>query len=555
MSAWPSSAASRTENAFGAAQATLTTATQDPRTNGLAKQASIVAHSNVAYNWSLTSCARVGRFDEPDDRWSREEDDRPRGGLGSTSHNPPVAAAKPDMSGEEAYQRRLALSAGFKPAQESATPPVRATFSPPPPVEDTGIPGIATPSPAASHVQAESGEEAYLRRLEMSQQQPVAAPPPFPPPFPPEPTEDPYFHRPLPEGYSRSPEPLKYNPFAPPPAPAPPENTFAKSIDFEERMRNSRNAAAVIAAKLKALAPPEGAEPAQAPAPSFVPPNPAPEEAGPSQRYVDPFPPPDLISVLTWDTVNRPDPHGFAARLMAKWGHKEGQGLGADGSGIVHALTVEQIKAGKGGKGNKNKGGQNENKGKGPALGGSKMGKIINANEDAKAREDRERFGEPSRVIVLQNMVGIEDAADDDLRAEIGTRQLVFSRYVPSARELTGHPPFERQATSARRTAPSNASSCTLCSRRRRARRTPCGSSSCLRAPRARGRPCGSSTGGFSEDARSGRGISPRGCLGSLTWTARWRELLRALVGYGGSSVPAVLVVFILHAAMFWFCS
>ncbi|THH19197.1 hypothetical protein EW146_g1929 [Bondarzewia mesenterica] len=332
---------------------------------------------------------KAGRYDDHNDRWSREDEDRPRGGLGSTLREPPPATVNASMTGDEAYQRRLAMSSGFAPAQEHFQPPSS---------EDDSIPGLGTSSfpPAAPLPRAETGEEAYLRRLAMSQPQQAA-------PALPEAGDDAYLRRIAithPDSGPAAPEPtlpLGYNPFTPPPPPVvPPGFTPAGSDDaFEERVRNSRNAAAAIAAKLKALAPPPGTEspPAaqSAPTPS-PPPSTMQEDEGPSARS---------------------DSHNFAARMMAKWGHKEGQGLGADGSGIVHALTVEQIKAGKGGK-------KKDAKGKNPAIGGSKMGKIVNANEDAKAREDWERFGEPSRVVVLLNMVGPEDANDEDLREEIG---------------------------------------------------------------------------------------------------------------------------------------
>jgi splicing factor 45 len=261
-------------------------------------------------------------------------------------------------TGEEAYLRRAAMSQGPPPLPSQPAPV-------PPPI---------------------TGDEAYERRIALSsQQEPVH---PQPQQQPSEPSDS--------SGYT------SFTQSVPQPPSSIPSATSAVDVpDFEERVRNSRNAAAAIAAKFSFSAfelPGEVKDSSE----------PAPEESGPgsSTRYASwslYLPGPNV-------EMPRPDPHTFAARIMAKWGHKEGQGLGADGSGIVHALSVEQVKGGKGA----------DSKGKGKGK-GSGRGRIIDAGADARAKAEAERFGEPSRVIVLTNMVGPEDASDPDLPADVGS--------------------------------------------------------------------------------------------------------------------------------------
>ncbi|KAF9559132.1 hypothetical protein CPC08DRAFT_709024 [Agrocybe pediades] len=307
---------------------------------------------------------KAGRYDTFD-HWSRGRSEPSRDNVPPVQ-SAPVAVDRA-LTGDEAFQRRLAMSA--------------ARARSPPPSMPATVPVEEPPKPAVSY-QAETGEEAYLRRLAMSTMN-RNPPAPVPPPVVTS-TSTPYTP-PQVQQTPSSPPDLAYNPFAPPTIPPPPPPGPPGSIPaaFEDKVK----AAAAIAAKLSALANASGS-----PAPSVAPPLPSSQAA---------------------EDDKKPDPHGFAARLMAKWGHKEGQGLGADASGIVNALSVEQVKV-------KNKGGKAAGpSGKGIGI-GSKMGKIINDNEDAKAREDRERFGEPSRVVVLTNMVGPEDVEDEDLREEIG---------------------------------------------------------------------------------------------------------------------------------------
>ncbi|KAF8610467.1 hypothetical protein BDV93DRAFT_550281 [Ceratobasidium sp. AG-I] len=271
--------------------------------------------------------------------------------------------AAPVASGEEAYLRRLALStrAGIT-AQPAADAP---------------------PAPVAS-----SGDDAYARRLAMSQ----AIPKPSPPQEP-EPRAYPGFAaasqlQPPPQ------PPVDADPIPSPPLDTPPIPVHAPQLisaptgpipgtaEFEAQVKTRRDAAAAIAARLAQMA-----------------------NAGPSQAPAPPNQPP---STSQSDSNEKPDPHGFAARLMAKWGHKTGQGLGVNATGIVQPLIMEQTTRPKG----------NKSGGFG-AKDGSNMGKIINANDDARQKEELERFGEPSRIVVLRNMVGLEDVGDEDLPDEV----------------------------------------------------------------------------------------------------------------------------------------
>ncbi|KAI1439278.1 hypothetical protein GGR50DRAFT_635990 [Xylaria sp. CBS 124048] len=220
-------------------------------------------------------------------------------------------------------------------------PPNSYSFAPPPPSP-----------PRAQLPDDKTGDDAYARRLALSQGQ--APPQSFAPPPPAEP-----------DSSTISREPVRY---APPQQPPPPTDPDSMDLDDDEDAE---------------YAPPE-----------------------PSSTVEDGEEAP---------RSNRPGQKGFAARLMSKYGWSKGQGLGAEGSGIIQPLRVQVEKRKK--KSDAEGGGWAEPAGR---------GKIIPAKTAGSSAmsESAGKFGVMSNVIVLRHMLdGMEDVQsemENGLGQEIG---------------------------------------------------------------------------------------------------------------------------------------
>ncbi|KAM0809128.1 hypothetical protein AB5N19_09471 [Seiridium cardinale] len=237
-----------------------------------------------------------------------------------------------------------------RPMGNQFAPPPAYSFAPPPP---------SPPRAAAEPLPDDkTGDDAYARRLALSQ----GIPPPPPPP----------------------PEPSHAEPILPPSAPPPPPPTVDTSTISRAPVRYTQPS------------PPEPAEPD------------AMDEDVPEKQAED----------ENASQSNRPGKKGFAARIMSKYGWSKGQGLGAEGTGIVAPLRVQVEKRKK----------KSDAEGGGWAQPGG-LGKIIqpkaNKPVDSSSSSDQGgKFGPMSNVIVLRHMLdnieNLQHEIEEGLGQEIG---------------------------------------------------------------------------------------------------------------------------------------
>jgi splicing factor 45 len=129
------------------------------------------------------------------------------------------------------------------------------------------------------------------------------------------------------------------------------------------------------------------------------------------------------------------NPEDFAKNLMAKYGWTKGQGLGASSQGIVNPLALSNASDGK--KGGKGKGKQPESSkpaGHTKVLGmATAKGRVISDLKTEKDKAEKEKYGEPSRIVCLSNMVGrneVDAELAEDVAGEARKLGLLESCFV-----------------------------------------------------------------------------------------------------------------------------
>lgn len=258
---------------------------------------------------------------------------------------------------QQGYDTEMLADQFAPPSGLSFAPPSALNNSPPPPPPDD-----------------ETGEDAYTRRIRLSQMNigATATPPPPPPPPPsaPAPTTATQAPTPAAPAPTISRAPVRYN------LPPPPSELPSSEAELATALENEPSEATDAKG--------EGEEQGQ---------------EGSAPRSL------------------RPGQQGFAQRLMSKYGWTKGSGLGANESGIINPLRVQLEKQKK------------KPDSEGGGFVGPRTGTIVGGQKSKKAAAGADaggKFGVMSEVVMLRGMVdGMDldaEMADGDggLMQEIG---------------------------------------------------------------------------------------------------------------------------------------
>ncbi|KAL9097238.1 MAG: hypothetical protein Q9165_000665 [Trypethelium subeluteriae] len=258
-------------------------------------------------------------------------------------------------SGVVETHSQIAPPSNFSFAPPKNLDPVETTPPPPPPVD---VPDDAT------------GEDAYTRRMRLSQQQqgaPITAVPP---------TTSPPFGAPN-GGIPPPPPPTSTSvpPAPPPPAPVPISTTISRAP-----------------VRYNLPTPPPAS-----------PPSAAADEQDPFEQPEPTAPQPDEPADTPRSKLS--GQAGFAQRYMAKHGWAKGQGLGADEEGITTALKVQVSKRKK------------KADAEGGGWAGPQIARIVGGKRAKEVEEGK--FGKMSAVVVLRGMVAGLDVEKEMREGEL----------------------------------------------------------------------------------------------------------------------------------------
>ena len=228
----------------------------------------------------------------------------------------------------------------------------------------------------------------------------------------------------------------------------PPTIASSSNVSIEEAQAKARAIAARLAS-LSKFAPlssiPNTATPPFMPSPAALPPIPGIDEPIPGLGMPSASSP--LISPMQAQPKEAIKPENFAKSLMAKYGWEKGQGLGATSQGMLNPLALSGSSDAS--KKKKAKGKEQQQQQPAPQQqrlqGSNKVigmatakGRVISDMKSEKDRQEREKYGEPSRVVCLSNMVGRDDVDEElvsDVSAEarkLGVLEECFVHIMPS---------------------------------------------------------------------------------------------------------------------------